>query len=635
MINRRFLILVLFFCFGINDYSVSQPAGRSAEYGQVQQRLAAGWNTWNTHSVLSHVLLPEGLAVNLNFKESARTNEKYLRDALIGPNPESGCFIKPGPHAWDGSYTELLLTWRGLEVRVQTATTDEGDLVLLITPLQTGQHPPVLVAETGIMWNKPGQVAYGNNSIQANLSGRSIPIFCTREPFTDPNVPVISPYLAMTMNSPVGISTGKRRSIGEISVIVEKQRKAHETRVNEYGALADVYAAIQTVMAWNTIYDPQNNRVISTVSRNWNQNRGGWALFCWYTFFAAYMAAIDNKDLAYANAREMMNEKTEKGFVPNNSQGNGRASLDRSQPPVGSITVLDVYDKYQEKWFLKDMFDDLFAWNRWWDIYRNYDGLLCWGSNPYEDPWNDPARGNLKAAALESGLDNSPMYDNVPFNDKLQMMEMWDVGLNSLYIADCNALAEIAKILERKSEQKELRNRAYKYKKNMARLWDKESGLYLNVFTDSLKMSKRLSPTHFYPLLAQVPTEKYVKKMIDEHLYNTEEFWGDWVLPSISRNDFAFFDNNYWRGRIWAHMNFLVYLGLRNYDLPQVRKDLSEKSKQLLLKEWLVNGYVCENYNAVTGEGADVSNSDRYYHWGGLLGLIAIIEEGYFDRMGK
>ncbi len=631
MINQRLLILFLLICFSINDYSIAQPGERSAEYEQVQQRLASGWNTWNIHSVLSHVLLPGGLAVNLSFRENAGPDDKYLRYARIGTNPENGCSIKPGPHAYDGSYTELLVSWRSIKVRVQSATTEEGDLVLLITPLKAAQDPPVLIAETGILWNRPGHVEYENNSIRAVCADSTINIFSAGEPFPDTNLPVLSPFFALTMNSPVGISTGKRRTTGEISVIIERRRQAYESRVGGYGDLADVYAAMQTVMGWNMIYDPQNSRVLSTVSRTGN----GGALFRWDMFFAAYMAALDNKDLAYADVREIMNEKTEKGFVPNISGGKGRASLDRSLPPVGSITVLDIYRKYQEKWFLQELFDDLFAWNRWWDIYRNYDGLLCWGSNPYENPRNDTVQGNIQAAILESGLDNSPMYDNISYNEKLQMMELWDVGLNSLYIADCKALAEIAKTLERAAEEKELLDRASKYTKNMERLWNKETGLYLNVRIDSSTAVKSMSPTQFYPLLAKVLSEKQAKTMIDEHLYNKDEFWGDWVLPSISRNDPAFAGNDNRRGRILAPLNFLVYLGLRNYDLPQARKDLSEKSRQLLLKEWQANGYVCENYNTVTGEGPDMADNDRFYTWGGLLGLIAMIEDGYFDRMGK
>jgi putative isomerase len=75
-------------------------------------------------------------------------------------------------------------------------------------------------------------------------------------------------------------------------------------------------------------------------------------------------------------------------------------------------------------------------------------------------------------------------------------------------------------------------------------------------------------------------------------------------------------------------MNFLVYLGLRRYDVARARVDLAEKSQALLLKEWREKGHVHENYNPETGEGCDRPNSDSFYHWGGLLGLIAFIEAG-------
>ncbi|WP_425460037.1 MGH1-like glycoside hydrolase domain-containing protein [Exilibacterium tricleocarpae] len=34
-------------------------------------------------------------------------------------------------------------------------------------------------------------------------------------------------------------------------------------------------------------------------------------------------------------------------------------------------------------------------------------------------------------------------------------------------------------------------------------------------------------------------------------------------MPSIARNDPSFKDNTYWRGRIWAPMNFLGSVGLK------------------------------------------------------------------------
>jgi len=210
-------------------------------------------------------------------------------------------------------------------------------------------------------------------------------------------------------------------------------------------------------------------------------------------------------------------------------------------------------------------------------------------------------------------------------------MQLHDVGLNSLYVADCEALADIAKVLGLSQEQTELRLRAADYRKAMARLWDETSGFYLNRRTDTGEFNQRIAPTSFYPLLARAPTQAQAERMVGEHFYNPQEFWGDWILPMIARNDPAYADQNYWRGRIWGPTNFLVYLGLRNYDLPQARKDLAERSAALLLKEWLEHGHVHENYNGDTGEGCDAENSDAFYHWGGLLGMIALIEAGFMQ----
>ncbi len=91
----------------------------------------------------------------------------------------------------------------------------------------------------------------------------------------------------------------------------------------------------------------------------------------------------------------------------------------------------------------------------------------------------------------------------------------------------------------------------------------------------------------------------------------------------------GFADQNYWRGRIWGPMNFLVYLGMRNYDLGAGRTDLAERSHKLLMKSWLSDRAIYENYNANTGAGNDVTSSDAYYHWGALLGVIGLMERGY------
>lgn len=81
------------------------------------------------------------------------------------------------------------------------------------------------------------------------------------------------------------------------------------------------------------------------------------------------------------------------------------------------------------------------------------------GANFYEpitgNEWETAEKGvNQRfGAALESGLDNSPMCDDIPFDKKRNQLCLQDAGLNGLYIADCDALAKIAEILGKKKEK--------------------------------------------------------------------------------------------------------------------------------------------------------------------------------------
>ena len=96
------------------------------------------------------------------------------------------------------------------------------------------------------------------------------------------------------------------------------------------------------------------------------------------------------------------------------------------------------------------------------------------------------------------------------------------------------------------------------------------------------------------------------------------------MLPSISRADPAFPDQDYWRGRIWAPMNYLVYEALTEAGMEEEMRLLAESSRKVLLKEWEEHGHVHENYSGYDGQGCDKPNSNNFYHWGGLLGYIAI-----------
>lgn len=620
----RSVFLVFTFLLNV-AVSHSQSVSYSPAYKNLQQSLANGWNTWNTESMLSHILLPEAIAVNIYLK-STGNGGSYLKETYDNTEgrPEK---ITPGWHASNGSYTELIVDWNSNVFKVQTAAKG-NQWVALITTMNTGPTVPNLIVESGILWNYPGRLSLSGNQIVAE-GGRKTVVIGSPNKVVEDYIPSNSPYLTIPLSGEIGIYAGNSMSLDDIRSFVEMNRNSMEREALQYEELAEVYKTTVSILGWNTIFDPQNKRVITPISRSWNSQWGGWVLFNWDTYFISYMFSLFNKNLAYANAVEITKSITPEGFIPNFSAAYGKTTVDRSQPPVGSFVLKELYRIYGEEWILEETFSELLSWNRWWPKNRDNEGYLSWGSNPVIDshyPWE---ANNLQAAAFESGMNNSPMYDNVPFNKSKHVMELADVGLLSMYIWDCKNLAEIADILGKNDEAKELKGRAEDYGKMLKSLWNEEKGIYFNKKTDTGEFSHTLSPTCFYPLLTGIPSSSQAERMIKEHFFNSDEFYSEWMMPSISRNDPAFSEQDYWRGRIWAPLNFLTYVGISNYNLPDARKDLVKKSYSLLMQNWLEKGGIYENYNAITGYSGDVKNSNPFYHWGVLLGLMSFIDDNY------
>lgn len=161
-----------------------------------------------------------------------------------------------------------------------------------------------------------------------------------------------------------------------------------------------------------------------------------------------------------------------------------------------------------------------------------------------------------------------------------------------------------------------------------SKMWNEDSGLYLNRQWTSAtqpggggggggKFSDVAAPTCFYPMLAGAANDTQVLRMVSRWLTNSTEFAvssdpaprtePNRAMPSVSRSSSAFHDNSYWRGRAWGPMNWLVYLGLKNYNhLPEVKAvmaAMASQSEATFLVEWVQNHRVMENYNSVTGVG--------------------------------
>ena len=596
-------------------------------YNTLKQQTNKGWNTWNVLNVLSYSHLPDGFTINFCLKEYSDFH--VHRQNLVGRDQA----LTPSARSYDGSCTRMNVKRGGMELDIRTVVDGEDQIILVtpvhiadshphsfISPVHPGHYPkPTLIIEACLLWGKEGSVRKEDGRLTAECGGRQYEIFTTSPTVEAHHTYSLSPYIAVTLDRPVVVST-RPCSIEEAETLYAAAKAEIDKANTAFGAHAEAYSAMKTCLAWDTIYECEHDRICSPVSRAWCMSWGGYVLFDWDTYFAALMASLESKELAQLNAIAITDEVSPDGFVPNYGCAHKGGSFDRTQPPVGAYVCMEIYRKYPEKWFIEHVFPILLGWNRWFADHRmTEEGYLCWGSEPNRGQGHD-----WQAAAFESGLDNSPMYDGIPFDSERHIMCLADVGLMGLYVMDCRCLIEMARIIGCEDVISELEARKSKVEVALTTLWDEDFGLFLNKNLCDGTLSRRISPTNFYALNADCVTEAQKRRMMDEHFYNPDEFWGDCIMPTIARNDPAYADQNYWRGRIWAPTNFLAYVAMKYAGLNKECDDLAAKSEELFLKEWRLHGHVHENYNADSGMGCDAGNSDPFYHWGGLLAYIAI-----------
>ena len=75
--------------------------------------------------------------------------------------------------------------------------------------------------------------------------------------------------------------------------------------------------------------------------------------------------------------------------------------------------------------------------------------------------------------------------------------------------------------------------------------------------------------------------------------------------PSVSYKDPNFDPTGYWRGRTWLNIAYFALKGLKNYGFAE----LAEEGRATILNfVRRTPGFICENYNPVTGDPVGVAH---------------------------
>jgi putative isomerase len=395
------------------------------------------------------------------------------------------------------------------------------------------------------------------------------------------------------------------------------------------GPFAGALEAVRDVVGWNTVWDSINCRPYTSLSRNWvAQKFGGFGVWLDDIFYHALMAGAFDGDVARENLEAVLAGAQPAGNLPCLLTGND-AWVDRSQPPIGAFIVWMLYQRWHDRGLLTLAYRRLLANHEWWWRTRdgNGDGLVEYGTSPVG---GGLYRGTKLAAKDESSMDNSPVHDEARLVPDQGTLDCADVGLNSLLALDGEMLALIARELGEAADAEGLDRRAAELRERIAeRLWDESRQVFANRLWSG-RFVKSLAPTSFYPMIAGAARPEQAAAMV-HLLQDVRKFGGTWLLPSVTRDDPAFDDNVYWRGRIWPPLNFLVWHGLRRYGFEREARMLADNGWRLFQGEWRRHRRCPENFNSVTGAALDQPDTDSFYGWGALMPWLAAAEIADFN----
>lgn len=283
-------------------------------------------------------------------------------------------------------------------------------------------------------------------------------------------------------------------------------------------------------------------------------------------------------DLARNQIRAMLAYQLDDGMLPDAIYDEGVISTidhpitaEVTKPPILAWAALKLHEMDPDPDFLAEIYVPLVRWNAWWFAMNDddVDGLA-----QYNHPYS-------------SGLDDNPLWD--------QGMPVESPDLNTYLCVQMGSLATIAEILGIEFEARMWRKRASAIVQRMIKdMWDEENGLFRALHEE--QPIPVTTPFNLYPIwTGQLPNE--IRDRLLAHLTNPEEFWGEFIIPSVAYNDVNFDPQTMWRGPVWVNINYFFIEALKQIGEHALADQLRDKTLNLIMS----HDSIYEYYNALTG----------------------------------
>lgn len=559
----------------------------------------------------------------------------FIIEAQWSERPEDDAHVPPGLAAPDGSWLQRRFTHDGAEITLTWGRVGEQGIVAEIA---TSKAVNLDLALKPGWTSMPSVWRESDGGVSGHLADRRggyVTVSVRAQPAPLETSGGLNGEGLMKLQLVPGEATrlaagvGDLPSFDEISSMLRKAGEAYAAgRFQSEGDWGDFAEAIADSMNYARTFSSFDNHRAHVVGRGWwiykhaQYNPDFGPYFGWDQFFNGHLACLEDPEGAQETVRAHLKYQLPEGYIANCShwdlpQRDSRVfvTADRSQPPVGAMCIWKMHERRPDLDFLAEVYPDLVRWHHWWHEARdgNGNGLLEWGDGLGEYP----------LARLETGWDDTPHFDGVEMHGT--QMSADAVDLNALWSLDARYLAKIAKALgDDAAAEQHMADHAAMNQRINEHLWNEELGLYCSrnwedTGEGEASFLTRITPMNLYPLACGAAVGERAERTL-AWLFNSEKFWGEWILPTLPYDDPDWAKQHYWKGHAWPPPNWIVWQGVKAYASAEQRAEYARRNVRLFMKGWNDGRKCAENFR--TDNGAPASHPQ--YTWGALLPLIGL-----------
>jgi hypothetical protein len=201
------------------------------------------------------------------------------------------------------------------------------------------------------------------------------------------------------------------------------------------------------------------------------------------------------------------------------------------------------------------------------------------------------------------GWDGPRMWAETPF-------KVADVGLNAILMRDERDLLALAERFGTEADRRRLEARAARRQEGFEALWNAEAGTYYSLDLVSGEQLPIASHASFLPLWGGLDNRERADRLAAE-LKRWVELCA-YGAPTMAPDSPEFDQRRYWRGPVWAIVNWMLGDGLARHGHAGLADRLRRDTRRLI-----EHAGFCEYYDPLTGEGL----GGGAFSWTAAVGL--------------